>query len=136
MRLSCLVLSLALAGIATAEPVKVTPGRNWVAVVNDETKKKEAPKDGLITDAKAFEKLWKSWRKDEKVPEVDFKKQFVVVTLASGPNKPGISAVLDEGNLKILARQTLIGGDGFGYSIATFDRKGVKKVNGKELPEK
>ena len=30
---------------------------------------------------------------------------------------------------------TLVFGDGFGYSIATFSRKGVKKVNGKELPK-
>ena len=32
------------------------------------------------------------------------------------------------------AEQTLIGGKGFGYSIATFNRKRVKTVRGKKLP--
>jgi hypothetical protein len=128
-------LVLALSGAAPGEEKQVTPSKDWVEIVNDETLKKEAPKGGVITDAKAFEKLWKAWRKDEKVPKVDFTKQFVVVTLAGGPNKPSISATLKDGDLKITAIQTLIGGDGFGYSIATFDRKGVTKVNGKELPK-
>jgi hypothetical protein len=135
MRLSCVLALFVLVGVADAKPVKVTPNRDWVAVISDENLKKQAPKEGLITDAKTFEALWKAWRPKEKVPTVDFKKEFAVVTLASGPNKPGISATLDEGDLKILARQTLIGGDGFGYSIATFSREGVKKVNGKELPK-
>lgn len=136
MRTSCILALFVVVGVADAAPTKVTPSKDWVAVVKDDNLKKHAPKDGFITDAKTFEELWKAWRPDEKLPTVDFKKEFVVVTLASGPNRPGISATLDEGNLKILARQTLIGGDGFGYSIATFSREGVKKVNGKELPEK
>lgn len=130
--------ALALATLTTlclAQPKQVVPNRNWVDIARDETLKKEAPKDGVITTSKAFAKLWKAWRKDEKVPEVNFKKEFVVVTLASGPNRPGVSATLDEGNLKIMARQTLIGGEGFGYSIATFNREGVKKVDGKDLPK-
>jgi len=139
MRRSVCLLALCglslLASSAEAKPVKVAPGNDWVEIVNDGTLEKHAPKDGFITDAKAFETLWKAWRPKEKVPAVDFKKEFVVVTLAGGPNRPSISATLDEGNLKIQAIQTLIGGDGFGYSIATFDRKGVKKVNGKELPK-
>ena len=128
-----LLMPLILAATAGAEPKTVQPDRNWVAVLHDDTLKKMSPKTGLVTEKKAFEQLWKAWRKDEKVPEIDFKKQFVVVTLAGGPNKPGVTATLDEGNLKIQARQTLIGGKGFGYSIAVFKREGVKKVNGQEL---
>ena len=56
------------------------------------------------------------------------KKELVVVTYASGPNQPGISATLADGTLKIGSFQTLIGGPGFGYSLATFDRKGIKQV--------
>jgi hypothetical protein len=127
-------LCLVLVAVVMAAPIDVKPGKNWVAVINNEKLKDEAPKNGLITDAKAFAKLWKAWRGEEKVPEIDFKTKFVVVTLASGPNRPGVSATLDEGELKITAFQTLIGGDGFGYSLATFDRKGVKTVNKKPLP--
>lgn len=130
------LLLVAPALLALAAPVTVAPNNNWVAVVKDEALKKHAPKSGVIVEAKEFEKLWSAWRKGEKVPAVDFTREFVVVTLASGPNRPGISATLDDGDLKIKAAQTLIGGKGFGYSIATFDRQGVKKVNGKELPAK
>jgi hypothetical protein len=129
------LLIFAVAAAARDDGKAVVPNKEWVAVVNDNKLEKQAPKGGLITDAKAFEKLWKAWRKDEKLPKVDFAKQFAVVTLAGGPNKPSISAKLKDGDLKITSIQTLIGGDGFGYSIATFDRKGVEKVNGKALPK-
>jgi hypothetical protein len=133
--MGCAVVFLFTGSTLLAEKKAVVPNRNWVAVVNDETLKKHAPKSGVILDAKAFEKLWKAWRKDEKVPTINFKKEFVLVTLASGPNKPTVSASLEDGNLKILSLQTLIGGNGFGYSLATFDRKGVKKLNGKDFPK-
>jgi hypothetical protein len=135
-------LAFALAGAALLAPgaaaqgkkgTRVVPARFWSGVNRDEALKKEAPKSGLVTDAKAFEKLWKAWRKDEKVPEIDFKKQFVVVGLASGPNRPFVNATLDEGDLKLGWGQTLIGGPGFGYGLAAFDRKGVKTVNGKVI---
>ncbi len=132
--LAALAVVLACVPAASAVPTKVVPDRDWVAVIRDEKLKKVFPRAGVITDARTFEKVWKAWRPTEKVPAIDFTKQFVVVTLASGPNRPFISAILDEGNLKITARQTLIGGEGFGYSLATFNRKGVKSVNGKKLP--
>lgn len=129
---------LVLACSLQAEPTKVSPNRNWVAVLEDESLKKHAPKQGIILEAKSFEKLWKAWRKDEKVPAVDFSKEFVVVVLAGGPNRPSLGATLDQGKLHITAAQTLIGGEGFGYALATFNRKGVKSVvlNNKEQPLK
>jgi hypothetical protein len=132
---SFVVMALAV-GFVAAEPKEVNPENNWVGIVNDEKLSKEAPAEGIITDAKTFEKVWKAWRKDEKLPTVDFKKHVVVVTLAlGGPNRPGITAMLDEGNLKITAFSTLIGGEAFGYSLATFERKGLKTVNGKKVPD-
>jgi hypothetical protein len=130
-----LVALLASVPAALAAPKKVAPNRDWVAVIQNEKLQKVAPKSGLITDAKTFEKVWKAWRKDEKVPAIDFKKEFVLVSLASGPNRPSVSASLDEGKMTIRVAQTLIGGEGFGYSLATFNRKGVKTVDGKELPK-
>jgi hypothetical protein len=130
-----LVAAVAIASTASAEPKKVTPDREWSAVISDNDLAKKAPESGIITDAKTFEAVWKAWRKDEKTPEVDFKKNIVVVTLAlGGPNKPRCSATLDEkGDLKILAISTLIGGDGFGYAMGIYPREGVKTVNGKEV---
>jgi hypothetical protein len=128
-------LLLALASAAWAERKQVDPISEWGGRFNDTMLKKEAPKNGVITDAKAFAKLWKAWRKDEKLPKVDFTKEFVVVTLASGPNSALPEFTLEGGHLKASDRQTLVGGDGFGYSLAVFSRKGVKKVNGRDLPK-
>jgi len=127
---------LLLVGVVVADAERVNPINNWVGIVTDEKLAKEAPENGIIVDAKTFEKVWMSWRKDEKLPKIDFTKQLVVVTLSlGGPNRPTITATLDEaGDLKILARSTLIGGEAFGYSLASFDRKGIKTVNGKKVP--
>src|SRR5262245_8649260 len=130
------LMSPSLAQKAKGKVIKAD--REWVEIINDTKLAKEAPKDGYITDAKAFEKLWKSWRKDEKVPEIDFKKKIVVITLSEGgPNKPGCTARLtDEGDLVVTAVSTLIGGEAFGYSIGVYPSAGVKKVNGKALAAK
>jgi hypothetical protein len=137
--LSGLVLTM-LVGSLIAQEDKgkvIKPEREWVEVINDEKLSKESPKDGIIVDAKAFEKLWKAWRKDEKVPKIDFDKNLVVITLSlGGPNKPGCTATLyKDGNLKIEAMSTLIGGDAFGYSIGVYPKAGIKKVNDKDVPK-
>jgi hypothetical protein len=124
--------------IVRGETKKLIPLREWVNVVRNNALSKEAPKEGFLTDAKAFAKLWKAWRPDEKVPEIDFRKQVVIVTLATGgPNRPRINVTLDDdGNVKVSASSTLIGGPGFGYSIATFERKGIKTIHGKPIDKK
>ena len=129
-------LALAICGVALAAPKVVKPNRDWTGLVRDETLKKLAPVDGYVLDAKEFAKLWKAWRKDEKVPPIDFDKEVVIVTLAAGPNEPTIKATLDEGKLQITAGQALVAGKGFGYSLATFDRKGITTVRNKKLPAK
>ena len=70
------------------------------------------------------------------MPKIDFAKEVVIVTLATGPNEPTIKATLDEGKLQIKAGQALVAGKGFGYSLATFDRKGITTVRNKKLPAK
>jgi hypothetical protein len=127
---------LATASAAFAQGTEVVPNNQWGAFFTDNKLEKEAPKGGIVTDAKAFEKLWKAWRKGEKVPKVDFTKELVFVAVTTGPNKVSIhEGTLNKGDLKIKVTATLVYGDGFGYSIATFNRKGIKKVNGKELPK-
>jgi hypothetical protein len=128
-------LCLTAASAQGGKGKQVKPLQTWQAKVKDEALKKAAPADGFITTAKDFEALWKAWRGDEKVPEVDFKQNLVLVGLAGGPNLASIGASLDdEGNLKVLVRQTLIGGPGFGYQLAVVPRAGIKTVNGKNVP--
>jgi len=133
--LSCLLLALG-ASIALAEPIKLKPNREWGAVIRDDKLKVYAPKNGLITDQKTFEKVWKAWRPTDKTPEINFGKEFVFVAVSSGPNRVSMQAALDDGKLAIKTAQTLIAGEGFGYILATFNRKDVKTVNGAALPEK
>jgi len=132
--LSCLLLTLGASAVLAA-PVKLKPNREWGAVIRDEKLKAHAPKTGVIADQKSFEKVWKAWRPTEKTPEINFSKEFVVVALSSGPNRVSIGATLDDGKLTIRAAQTLIAGEGFGYSLATFNRAGVKSIGGTPLPE-
>jgi hypothetical protein len=134
-RLLAALALLALAGAAWGQGVEVEPVKEWGGKFDDTKLKKEAPKGGLITDAKAFEKLWKAWFKGQELPKVDFTKRFAVVTLAGGPNELFTKFKLDKGDLKVEPAQTLVGGPGFGFSIAVFDRKGIRKVDGKELPK-
>jgi hypothetical protein len=134
-----LLALLLLTGLAQGQPdgkgTVVKPNREWTGIGKDEKLLKGRPRTGVITDAKALEAIWKDWGVEGKVPAIDFGKEFVIVSTAGGPNRPRVSARLDEkGNLRVTAIATLIGGPGFGYSIAAFSRKGVTTVNGKPLP--
>ena len=102
-------------------------------------KEKEALKDlapprGYVAGPKTFAALWKAWRSEEKVPDVDFDKKIVLVATSSGPNMVGLTAYLDDkGDVTTKAISTLIGGPGFGYALLPIDRAGVKTINGKTL---
>jgi hypothetical protein len=110
--------------------------QRWGGVIKDDALHKESPATGYIANQKAFERLWKAWRPDEKMPEIDFKAELVLVGTAPGPNKVTLIPQVDErGNLQILARATLIGGAGFGYEIVTVKREGIKTVKGKPISD-
>jgi hypothetical protein len=112
----------------------VKPVQRWADKINNNAAKKVLPKHGFITDGKCFEELWKGWRKDEMLPDIDFTKQIVLVHIAGGPNVPSASYSLDSnGNLRANTKSTLIGGPGFGYSIEVLSKEGVKMYQGKKI---
>jgi hypothetical protein len=93
------------------------------------------PENGVITNAKDFEKLVKAWKVAEKAPEVNFDKEIVLVAKTGG-SKLTLRASLDEkGDLKALGIATADLGKGFRYVIISVPKAGVKTVNGKELPK-
>ncbi len=139
IRASALALALplfALAARADEAPTAVKLGQTWSGEVKLEVRK-EAPKDGFVADKEAFAKFWKAFRGDEKVPDIDFTKELVLVAVGTDPNKLGIGASLDaKGNLTVLVRSTLIGFENpttAAYQFATVPRAGIKSVNGKEV---
>jgi hypothetical protein len=138
----CVVLLIGLAGAAgqgggknSGQPVKVEQAWSGRMVGKEkEDLKKLAPEKGYIAGPKAFAALWKAWRTDEKVPEIDFAKKLVVVGLAGGPNEVTLIPFVDaQGNLTPKMFATLVGGPGFGYALGVVDRDGIKSVQGKPL---
>ncbi|QDU76080.1 hypothetical protein Pan97_31250 [Bremerella volcania] len=130
--LLAVVLATLSASIAfAAEPTELAKGK-----IADASLEKLAPKSGFITDAKTFAKLWKAWRADEAVPEIDFSKDLVLVGLADGPNLVMFQPKLqDDGDLKYVVASTRMAGPGFGYRLVKISRKGVKTVNGQSIEE-
>jgi hypothetical protein len=128
------VLFLA-AGAAVAAPTPVKATNTWMGSIDDEKLAKEMPDNGVITKAKDFAKLVKAWKVAEKVPDVNFDQEIVLVATTAG-SKLRLSASLDEkGNLKALGLGTRDLRPGFRYVIISVPKEGVKTVNGKELPK-
>jgi len=115
----------------------IKPANQWTGIVR-ETKPSNAAdliedKAVGITSGKELQKLWKAWKFDDSVPQVDFKKQFVLVTWSKA-RFVHLTLKLEKGNL---AAESLVGmlvvpGE-FGYRIVAVSRKGIKTVNGKKL---
>jgi hypothetical protein len=129
--------ALALTALAVSEaqgqsqPVKLN--KEWKGEVADEGQLKTAPE--VITSAKGLEKIWKDWKIEGKMPEVDFAKEIVIIGTTSG-SRLNLSARLDQkGDLQVLGIATRDLRPGFRYVIATVSREGVKTVNKKELPK-
>lgn len=126
---------LVLAGLAAAAPQPLKPTNTWRGSVADEKLAKEMPNGGIITNAKDFEKIVKSWGVAEKVPEVNFDKEVVLLATTSG-SRLNLNATLDDkGDLKALGFGTADFGPGFRYVIISVPKEGVKTFNGKELPK-
>jgi hypothetical protein len=130
--LLAVVVAGLLSNVALAEKKAVKATKQWTGSVADEKLLKDAP--SCVTDAKSLEKLWKAWKIEDKVPEVDFTKEIVVIATTSGSKLNLFANLDDKGNLDVggLGTRDLV--EGFRYVIATVPREGVKTVNGAELP--
>ena len=126
-----LAMSFPLRGLPAGQET-VTPVREWSGSMDDLSLLKTAPE--IILSAKEFETLWLSWRLAGPPAEVDFSKDLVAVQTTRGSRLRLSAALDDRGNLKVLGLTTLDLHPGFRYVIAILSRKGVKTINGKELP--
>jgi hypothetical protein len=116
---------------AQGQPLVMT--KTWKGSVKDASLQKSAPE--VITNTKALEALWKSWKIDGPVPSIDFTKEIVLLATTVG-SQLNLTAKLDkDGNVDILAFGTSDFGEGFRYVMVTVGREGVKTVNKKELPK-
>jgi hypothetical protein len=136
LALLCLIPLTVAVARADEKPAPVKLVQTWSGEVKLAARA-DAPKDGFITEKDAFAKFWKAFRGDEKLPDVDFTKELVLVAVGMDPNKLGIGASLDaKGDLKVLVRSTLIAFDNpttVAYQFATVPRTGIKSINGKDV---
>jgi hypothetical protein len=129
------VLSLSVAGQASAAPMEVKATNTWKGSIADANLSSERPESGVIANATDFEKLFKAWNVAEKVPAIDFDKELVLVETTSGGTL-NVRATLDEnGNLKVVGIATRDFRPGFRYMIISVSKQHVKTVNGKALPK-
>jgi hypothetical protein len=131
-----LALAAAFSPAAQGGGKMLKPSKEWKGSVADLELQKLAPAQGVITDAKTFEALWKGWKVGDKMPEINFKKNLVVVATTRGSTLTLVPQLTDAGDLRVLARATRDLRPGFRYQLAVVDREGVKTVNGKDLMEK
>jgi hypothetical protein len=126
-------LSLAVAGVVSAagKPLKAT--NTWKGSVEDGKLQSKCPENGVITKAEDWKNLVKEWKIADKVPEINFDKELIVIAVSVG-SKIDVSATVDDkGNLRVLGLGTRDIRPGFRYSIISVPNDGVKTVNGKPL---
>jgi hypothetical protein len=119
----------------SAQSKKITPSDKYEGSVADEDLVKLAPKDGLITSGNVFQELWKKWEPAKKAPEVDFKKNLLLVATTRGSKLNMLPALSADGNLKVPVMATKDLKPGFRYQIYVIPREGIVTINGKPLPE-
>ena len=94
--------------------------------------------EAVITNSKAWTKLWKAWSGDKPVPKVDFEKYMLLVVAAPAANNViDITEVVvtEKGDLRYAGGITQAGGPGFVYYICKIKREGIKTFKGKDLPK-
>ncbi len=118
---------------AIAAPKLIKQSNLWKGSVADEALLKQKPADGVIANATDFAKLINAWKVAEKVPEVNFDKEVVLVETTVGSLLNLNASLDDNGDLKAVGFGTADFGPGFRYVIITVPKEGVKTINGKPI---
>jgi hypothetical protein len=133
--ISLAAVTVLATGVAAADPTPVKSTNTWMGSVDDEKLAREMPENGVITNAKDFERLVKAWKVAEKVPDLNFDKEIVLVAKTEGSVLKLNPALDEKGDLKALGFASRDLRPGFRYVIVSVPKEGVKTVNGKELPK-
>jgi len=123
---------IALVSTANAQDRKpLETLKEWRGDNPNEGLAKDSPK--FITNAKDLEKLWKAWDIKEKVAEIDFSKEILLVETTRG-SRLNLKATLDEkGDLQSLGLATRDLRPGFRYVMITVKKAGIKTIAGKAI---
>src|SRR5687768_13212368 len=87
--------------------------QRWTGKSTDPGLRKFAPSGPFIPGAATWTRVWSVWRRTESRPRIDFRKDLVLVSLASGPNSvQSFTSSTPAGAVRVRAVSTLIGGAG------------------------
>lgn len=128
-----LFAALTVAPLAADEPKKDKPRVELSGSIADEALQKDAPANGVVASAKAWEALAKAWDIKD-APKVDFGTELLIVGTWKGSSF-GLRPVLNDGDLSVSGFGTKDLRPGFRWKVQTFPRAGVKTVQGKDLPK-
>lgn len=129
-----LIGSLILCSAALLVSDELKPIRQWKGVHPDLPQKDLCPDNQPITDEDQLEKVWRAWRPDDAIPQLDFANDIIVVATAHGPNQVLVNGLrIENGDLKFTTGSTRMAGPGFGYTMLQIPCAGIKTVNGAPL---
>ena len=130
----CVIGFVMIAFVSTANAQDRKPLetlKEWRGDNPNEGLTKDSPK--FITNAKDLEKLWKAWDIKEKLPEIDFSKEILLVETTRG-SRLNLKATLDEkGDLQSLGLATRDLRPRFRYVMITVNKAGIKTIAGKAI---
>lgn len=121
-------------GLIPRDVKQPKPTASWSGSL-DEAPKLPSTDDGAITDSKTFEAAWAALRPGEKLPTVDFKKNFAYVGLGrEGIYRPIVYMSTEPpGDMVITTHSLGHHVPGYRYFLLVFPREGVKTVNERAL---
>lgn len=122
-----------LARVEFAEGRKLEMVQEWSGILTDKKLTELAPGDGFVTNESAWKDLWQAWRPNEELPEVDFSKHLVLVSLGGMYPVGHDVRVTDQGDLRIWISPRVPGKPGHGYGISLIQRADIKSIFGKAL---
>lgn len=122
---------------ADEKPKPVKPEKSWGGLMKIELRN-EAPR--CIADKDAWAKFWKVHRGEENLPEVDFKKELILVVVNKDPNDISIRLEVDDkGDLTVDRESTKVkfmNPTTCAYEIALIKLGGIKSVGGIPITNK
>jgi hypothetical protein len=125
-----------LPAFTAAGDTRITPLKTWFGSFKDASKRKLAPRDRFLTDAAEFAKLWMEWKPDDKLPDVDFTKDIVLVeTEDKGKIDQFILQLDKKGNLAVIVGYTESKSDPAlaSFGMAQVSRAEIKSIEGRKI---
>ena len=133
---SLLFLLLAVSQTAFGQ-IKVQ--NTWTGYVQDMAAKDALPASNIIAQQADANRIWKLWFDGQAAPKIAFDSSILAVLTVPAPNTIMFDSKrmleVKEGDVKIRAASTRVGGPGFSFLLVQIPRANISSVNGKPVPK-